>query len=75
MEGLIVSTLDELEELYTRHIINYNDYLNLKHKLEKKRYIYNFHDKDYIVSFTTEEKERFEKLYKTTLIPVEKDNR
>ena len=74
MDGLIINTIEELEELYTRHVINYNDYLNFKYKLEKKKYIYSFHGKEYIVSFTDEEKEKFERIYKTTLIMVEEEN-
>lgn len=29
---LIISSLEELEELYTRNLITYNQYINLKQK-------------------------------------------
>ena len=70
----LVSSLDELEELYTRNMITYSQYMNLKSKLEKKKYKYTFHGKTYIVSMTDEERERFERIYKTYLEPVEEEN-
>lgn len=36
MDELIVNTLDELEELYTRHMITYSQYVNIKEKLKEK---------------------------------------
>lgn len=70
----LVSSLDELEELYTRNMITYSQYMNLKSKLEKKKYKYVFHEKTYIVSMTDEERRRFERIYKTYLEPMEEDN-
>ena len=70
----LVSSLDELEELYTRNMITYSQYMNLKSKLEKKKYKYVFREKTYIVSMTNEERRRFERIYKTHLEPVEEDN-
>jgi len=70
----LVSSLDELEELYTRNMITYSQYMNLKSKLKKKKYKYIFHEKTYIVSMTDEERRRFENIYKTYLEPWEEDN-
>lgn len=70
----LVSSLDELEELYTRNMITYSQYMNLKSKLEKKKYKYVFHEKTYIVSMADEERRRFENIYKTHLEPVEEEN-
>ena len=36
MSYVCVSSLDELEELYTKHIITYYQYLNLKKEIEEK---------------------------------------
>ena len=69
----IVNSIEELEELYTMNMITYNQYMNIKSKLLKKKYKYVFHDKTYIVSMTDSEKETFERIYKTHLEPVEDD--
>lgn len=36
MEDLVVNTIEELEELYTMHVITYAQYINLKKKLQKE---------------------------------------
>lgn len=70
----IVNSIEELEELYTMNMITYNQYINIKSKLLKKKYEYIFHDKTYIVSMTDKERETFERIYKTHLKPVEGDS-
>lgn len=69
----IVNSIEELEELYTRNMITYNQYMNMKEKLSEKKYKYIFHGKTYFVSMTNEEKERFERIYKTHLELAEDD--
>lgn len=73
----IVHSLEELEELYTRNMITYHQYMNIKTKLSEQtenKYKYYFHNKLYIVSMTNEERRRFERIYNTHLEPVEEDN-
>jgi len=70
----IVNSIEELEELYTMNMITYNQYMNIKSKLLKKKYEYVFHGKTYIVSMTNDEREKFERLYHTHLEPVEDDD-
>ena len=36
MEELIVDSIEELEELYTRHMITYSQYINIKKRLEER---------------------------------------
>jgi len=33
---LIINTIEELEELYTKHIITYTQYINIKKEIEQK---------------------------------------
>ena len=35
MEDLVVNSVEELEELYTMHIITYTQYINIKKELQE----------------------------------------
>ena len=37
MDYVKINSIGELEELYTKHVITYYQYLNIKEKLENKK--------------------------------------